>query len=199
MIGRLSGTLLEKQAPKLILDVQGVGYEVETSMNTFYKLPELGQPLTLYTHLTIREDAHLIFGFHDKIERHLFRTLIKVNGVGPKMALAILSSMTPEAFARSIELNDTKSLVNIPGVGKKTAERLLVEVKDRLSDLHAPLTLTVHEASTVKDHLDQPMQDAIYALISLGYKPNEANRMIAKVQKEGLSSEELIRLSLKQG
>jgi Holliday junction DNA helicase RuvA len=199
MIGRLKGILIEKQAPKLMLDVHGVAYEVETSMNTFYKLPELDKELMLYTHLTVREDAHLLFGFYDKSERALFRSLIKVNGVGPKMALAILSSMEPTAFVVCIENNDTKSLVNIPGVGKKTAERLIIEMRDRLTDWNLPVVLKSDATSIHSVSANQVLHDAVGALIALGYKPNDASRMIAKVHKEGLSSEELIRLSLKQG
>lgn len=196
MIGRLKGKLIEKQPPHLLVDVNGVGYEVNASMNTVYKLPECNQEVVLYTQLIIRDDAHLIFGFCDKQERGLFRSLIKVNGVGPKMALAILSSMDPVAFVACIENHDVKSLTRIPGVGKKTAERLIVEMADRLS--HVEINLAARNASKISSSGQQTVSDAIGALIALGYKPAEASRAVSGVEAEGLSSEQLIRLSLQQ-
>ena len=132
MIGFLRGRILDKQPPWLLLDVNGVGYEIEASMNTFYKLPEVGAELGLHTHFVVREDAQLLYGFADQQEKQLFRSLIKVNGVGPKMALGILSGISAEAFIRTVHNEDTTALVRVPGVGKKTAERLIVEMKDRL-------------------------------------------------------------------
>lgn len=132
MIGRIEGVLLEKQAPELLIDVQGLGYEVLVSLNTFFDLPALGEKVTLRTHFVVREDVQQLYGFADVRERELFRTLIKVSGVGPKMALAILSGMTATDFVHSVQTNDTATLVKLPGVGKKTAERLIVEMRDRL-------------------------------------------------------------------
>lgn len=199
MIGRLRGTIAEKQPPLLLLDVSGVGYEVEAPMSTFYQLPETGQQVALHTHLVVREDAHLLFGFATESERRLFRTLIKVNGVGARMALAILSGISADDFARSVQDGDTASLVRLPGIGKKTAERLIVEMRDRLADWGSAAAFKItaplgQGAETVGD----ASRDALSALVSLGYKPPEASRLIAKVDAEGLSSEAIIRAALKQ-
>jgi Holliday junction DNA helicase RuvA len=197
MIGRLRGTLALKQPPLLLLDVGGVGYEVEAPMSTFYQLPALGEQVVLHTHLVVREDAHLLFGFASESERRLFRTLIKVNGVGAKLALTILSGIAADEFARCVQDNDTAALVRLPGVGKKTAERLIVEMRDRLSDWEGaavlPGTAPAPAAATASDMT----RDAVSALISLGYKPPEASRLVSKVESEGLSSEEIIRAALK--
>ena len=134
MIGRLQGVILVKQAPEIVIDVNGVGYEVQVPMTTIYQLPEVGKSVTLHTHFVVREDAQLLYGFAELRERSLFRTLIKVNGVGPKLALTILSGIESDDFVRCVRDGDTASLVRLPGVGKKTAERLLVEMKDRLKD-----------------------------------------------------------------
>jgi Holliday junction DNA helicase RuvA len=199
MIGRLRGTLAQKQPPMLLLDVGGVGYEVEASMSTFYQLPAVGEAVVLHTHLVVREDAHLLFGFASESERRLFRTLIKVNGVGAKLALTILSGISADEFARCVQDNDTAALVRLPGVGKKTAERLIVEMRDRLSDWEGDAVLpgaapTPSAEAPARDET----RDAISALVSLGYKPPEASRLVSKVEAEGLSSEEIIRAALKQ-
>src|SRR3990167_15427 len=141
MIGFVQGKLIEKQPPYLLIDVNGIGYELQASMNTFYKLPDLGAGIKLLTHLIVREDAHLLYGFMDHRERELFRTLIKVNGIGPKLALTILSSMAPDDFVQCISANDAASLVRMPGVGKKTAERLIVEMRDRLNHWGEPAVI----------------------------------------------------------
>jgi holliday junction DNA helicase RuvA len=199
MIGRLRGTLLEKQPPLLLIDVGGVGYEVEASMGTFFQLPEIGATVTLHTHLVVREDAHLLFGFATESERRLFRTLIKVNGVGAKLALTILSGISADEFARCVQDNDTASLVRLPGVGKKTAERLIVEMRDRLADWEGAVVLPgTSAAAPAEPNAASEMKDAISALVSLGYKPPEASRLVSKVESEGLSSEEIIRAALKQ-
>ncbi|MFO7594475.1 MAG: Holliday junction branch migration protein RuvA [Pseudomonadota bacterium] len=199
MIGRLRGTLAEKQPPLLLLDVGGVGYEVEAPMGTFYQLPELGATVTLHTHLVVREDAHLLFGFATESERRLFRTLIKVNGVGAKLALTILSGINADEFARCVQDNDTASLVRLPGVGKKTAERLIVEMRDRLADWEGAVALPgTAPAASAEPGTAGELKDAISALVSLGYKPPEASRLVNKVESEGLSSEEIIRAALKQ-
>jgi len=199
MIGRLRGTLVEKQPPLLLLDVGGVGYEVEAPMGTFYQLPEIGATVTLHTHLVVREDAHLLFGFATESERRLFRTLIKVNGVGAKLALTILSGINADEFARCVQDNDTAALVRLPGVGKKTAERLIVEMRDRLADWEGAVVLPgTAPAAASEPTTASEMKDAISALVSLGYKPPEASRLVSKVESEGLSSEEIIRAALKQ-
>lgn len=197
MIGRLRGTLALKQPPLLLVDVSGVGYEVEAPMSTFYQLPALGEAVVLHTHLVVRDDAHLLFGFASESERRLFRTLIKVNGVGAKLALAILSGISADEFARSVQDNDTAALVRLPGVGKKTAERLIVEMRDRLADWEGGVTPPGVSPASVQQATDET-RDAISALISLGYKPPEASRLVSKVETEGLSSEEIIRAALKQ-
>ena len=191
MISKLTGTLLEKQPPYLVIEVNDIGYEVFATMNTFYQLPDCGQRLSLHTQLIIREDAHTLYGFHSKQERHLFRELIKVNGVGPKLALSILSGIEPDAFVQCVHQNDTSALIRIPGVGKKTAERLIIETRDKLKDWQAiaPSDLTI-SPSHISD-------DAVSALITLGYKPKDAERAIKNVYHSELSSEQLIRDALK--
>lgn len=196
MIGRLQGTLVYKQPPNLMIDVQGVGYELEAPMSTFYELPESGDQVTLYTHLAIRDDAHILYGFHQPSDRVLFRTLLKVNGVGAKMALAILSGMDAAGFKSCIQLGDAESLIRLPGVGRKTAERLIVELRDRLSDEEsnaAARPMADSSRDSVRNHVDE----AISALTALGYKGPEALRMVKNVQEETSSCEDLIRLALK--
>lgn len=199
MIGQLRGTILEKQPPQLVVDVQGVGYEVDAPMSTFYALPDVGQPVTLYTHLIVREDAHLLFGFATRDERTLFKSLLKVNGVGPRLALTVLSSVSPEMFVQSVLNNDTASLVRLPGVGKKTAERLVIEMRDKL-DHWQPKTVATGEGASVKpDHVRHTiLQDAIAALVSLGYKAPEANRMVTRLDDGAATSEALIRRALQE-
>jgi Holliday junction DNA helicase RuvA len=198
MIGRISGLLAHKQAPELLVDVQGVGYEVQVSLNTYFELPAEGSPVSLYTHFVVREDAQQLFGFIDDTERSLFRTLIKVSGVGPKLALGILSGMSAADFVRCIRNNDSASLVRLPGVGKKTAERLVVEMKDRLKDWATDATLPASGSSTL-DASQDAMAEAESALIALGYKPQDAAKMVSAAAKEGdnQNSESLIRLALK--
>ena len=191
MIARLQGHLIEKQPPVLVVDVHGVGYELEAPMSTFYKVT-LGAPVTLFTHQVVREDAHLLYGFATRDERDLFRTLLKVNGVGPKLALAILSGMEADAFAACVRQGDVATLVRIPGVGKKTAERLVMELRDRVGDGPAGLpTFAGAEAPAT------PERDAITALITLGYKAAEAERAVGKLKLENASAEDLIRHALK--
>lgn len=195
MIGSLRGRLLQKSPPLLVIDVQGVGYEVEAPMSTFYLLPEIGQEIHLYTHLTVRDDAHLLFGFASERERQLFRTLIKVNGVGPKLALTILSGIETEDFARCIRDADAARLTRLPGIGKKTAERLIVEMRDRLKNLHVPETRVA--TRTRPETGASRIEDAISALIALGYKPQEASRHVHAVAADDMSSEDIIREALK--
>lgn len=198
MIGRIRGVLLEKQAPELLVDVNGVGYEIQAPMTTIYKLPALGEAVELFTHLIVREDAHLLYGFASSQDRALFRALIKVNGVGPKLALTILSGMDVDDFVRRVRDNDAAGLVRLPGVGKKTAERLLVEMRDRLGDWQVDGLAIADGAAQLPKSGKAHLLDAESALIALGYKPQEATRMIAAINKETVtSSEELIRLALK--
>lgn len=191
MIGWMQGVLLNKTPPTILLNVHGVGYEIETSMNSFCVLPEIGQSLELFTHFVVREDAHRLFGFSSASERALFRRLIKINGVGPKVALAILSSMTPDDFCSAVMQQDVSSLTRVPGIGKKTAERLLVEIKDSLDewgqDAGSPVT---------KPHAMSSTQEAIDGLIALGYKPQEASKLIRKIEGEGMTSGDLIKAAL---
>ncbi|MDO9168875.1 MAG: Holliday junction branch migration protein RuvA [Methylobacter sp.] len=198
MIGFLRGKLAFKAPPLLMLDVNGVGYEVEAPMTTFYNLPAIGSEIMLHTHLVVREDAHILFGFSTEADRAMFRTLIKVNGVGPKLALAILSGQSAEEFHRCIHNNDTQALVRLPGVGKKTAERLVIEMRDRLPDL-SDSTDSVDSSAVGSDKIQRvnnPKQEAISALCSLGYKPLDAGKMVQNISIEGKSCEDIIRLAL---
>lgn len=197
VIGRLRGELVYKQPPFLMLDVNGVGYELEAPMSTFYDLPLQGGEVTLYTHLAVRDDAHILYGFANEGERALFRSLLKVSGVGAKMALAILSGMNAEEFARCVQSDDTAALVRLPGIGKKTAERLIVEMRDRLEKLEMATTGAVRIVPTPGEVVENPVSDAVGALMALGYKPNEASKLVRAVDSEGLSSEEIIRAALK--
>ena len=197
MIGRLSGQLIVRQPPQLLIDVNGVGYEVNAPMSTFYSLPEVGSKVTLHTHLVVREDAHTLFGFATENERSMFRALIKVNGVGAKLALTILSGISSDDFVRCITDGDIASLTRLPGVGKKTAERLIVEMKDVLKKWQAEAGDDGNGspvAALVK--VNDAVADAVSALVALGYKPPEASRMVSSVETKDLSSEDIIRLSL---
>ncbi len=199
MIGRLRGILLEKQAPYLLLDVSGVAYEVQAPMTTFYRLPAIGQEAILHTHLSITENLHQLFGFFEQRDRSLFRTLIKVNGVGPKLAIAILSGMEADDIARCVRDNNIKALTKVPGIGQKTAERLVIELRDRLKNWDVPQGDVYAHNQIQLAASNDIYAEAESALISLGYKPNEAAKMIATAakQKPEAKSEELIRLALK--
>lgn len=206
MIGRLSGTLVEKQAPYLLIDVAGVGYEVQAPMTSFYPLPAVGGKVVMHTHLSVSENAHQLFAFYTVEERLLFRTLIKVSGVGPKMALAILSGMPVAEFVYCVKNDDVAALVKVPGVGKKTAERLIIEVKDRLKDWgDQGASSAVSDMAPLSDALfasqSSILADAESALVALGYKPTQATQMISAAQKveSVTNSESLIRLALKSG
>lgn len=197
MITHIFGKLHSKKPPLLVIDVNGLGYEINAPMSTFYQLPELGESIMLLTHLSIREDAHTLFGFKTDQERRLFRALIKVSGVGPKLALTILSGIEPDQFVRCIQAQDTSSLVNIPGIGKKTAERLIIETRDALSQWQA----NPESAQNAQPDLmngNQTIDDAISALTALGYKPNDAKRAVNKIHQPEHNSEQLIRLALQQ-
>ena len=196
MIGRLSGLLLEKQPPQLLVDVQGVGYELEAPMSTFYQLPAMGESITLHIHMVVREDAQLLYAFYSLSERQLFRDLIKINGVGPKLALTILSGVTAEEFTRCVMENDAKALTALPGVGKKTAERLIVELRDRLAKNADAILPNAGSVAGLKVD-SNPISDAVSALTSLGYKAQEASQMVRAIETEGLTTEAIIKAALK--
>lgn len=197
MIGRLRGRLAEKHPPRLLLDVHGVGYEVEAPMSTFYQLPALGEEVTLHTHLVVREDAQALYGFYTERERALFRSLIRVSGIGPRVAITILSGISADEFALCVSHSDSAALTRLPGVGKKTAERLIIEMRDRLGDWGvagipadgAPVAASVAAGGDAT-------RDAVSALIALGYKAADAGRMVRAIGAEGLESDELIRRAL---
>lgn len=194
MIGYLRGLLIDKQPPFITLDVNGVGYELEVPMSTLFQLPALNEKLELHTHLVVREDAQLLYGFYSKRDRLMFRELIRLNGVGPKLALALMSGMSADELIGCVQAEDTGRLMKVPGVGKKTAERLLVELKGRFKDWDTPAA--IQATATPGTTSNNAEQDALEALISLGFKPAEASRSIRAVFAEGLSSEELIRRAL---
>mgnify|MGYP001482019476 CR=1 FL=1 len=192
MIGLIRGNIIQKQPPLLTVDVQGVGYEVFTPMNTFYNITDDQQTITLITHLIIRDDHHALYGFQTHAERELFRNLIKVNGVGPKLALTILSGMDNKQLATNIINDNVTALTKIPGIGKKTAERLIIEMRGKLEES------VNNQVDTGKINTNQRLEDAIRALNSLGYKPQEAKRAVHAIHQADHSSEQLIRLALQQ-
>ncbi|MBS0395534.1 MAG: Holliday junction branch migration protein RuvA [Proteobacteria bacterium] len=193
MIGWLRGRLAAKHPPALLVDVNGVGYECEAPMSTFYGLPETGAEVTLRTHLVVREDAHVLYAFGTEAERRLFRSLLKVSGVGPKIALGILSGISIDDFLVAVEAQDPEPLVRVPGVGRKTAERVLIDLRDRVRDLgggpSAPAPAAGQSGSA--------QQEAFAALVALGYKPAEVTRLLKGAGEEGASVEELIRRALR--
>lgn len=193
MIGRLTGKLVLKQPPLLLLDVGGIGYEVEAPMSTFYKLPATGETVTLHTHLSVREDAHLLFGFGSLTEKTLFRELIKISGIGPKLALTILSGVSVDDFWETVRAGDVLRLTKLPGVGKKTAERLVVEMRDKAGGAS-----TESMAAGMPATVDTPLQEARAALAALGYKPAEVQRFTEAVYKDGWSTEQIIQEALKR-
>lgn len=204
MIGLIRGTIIEKLPPEILIEAAGVGYEVQLPMTSFYQLPEIGQEATVYTHFVVREDAQLLFGFADKSERALFRELIKVNGVGPKLALTILSGMSAAQFIQCVSHDDVSGLVRLPGVGKKTAERLLVEMRDRLKKLleqqeqggASTTAIPIPQENTFVVTNDVK-EEALSALLALGYKSAQASKVINNVFQDGMSSEDLIREALR--
>ncbi|MBK8183061.1 MAG: Holliday junction branch migration protein RuvA [Candidatus Competibacteraceae bacterium] len=196
MIGRLRGLLAWKQPPSLLIDAQGVGYELEASLTTFQTLPEVGAEVTLFTHLAVREDAHTLYGFASTAERSLFRNLIRVTGIGPRLALLILSGMSVEQFGRCVREGDATGLTRLPGIGKKTAERLIIEMRDRIGELGFDPTAVVLPGGRAPTPAINPVDDAISALVALGYKLPEASRMVNVIASEGLNSEAIIRQAL---
>ncbi len=193
MIGSLRGRLGSKQAPWIVVECAGVGYEVETPMSTFLELPAVGSEIFLYTHLLVRDDAHTLYGFSTKDEKVLFRLLLKVNGVGAKMALAILSGMGVSDFERCVRYEDTAMLIRIPGVGKKTSERLIIEMRDKIGQ--SPAQAMMAKAGKV---VTDPRSEAIDALVALGYKPTEVRRLLATLDLDDKSAEDINRLALRQ-
>ena len=197
MIGLLRGQVAHKQPPMLILDVQGVGYELQAPMSTFYQLPTEEVPVTLYTHLAVREDAQILYGFANLAERTLFRTLLKVNGVGGKMALAILSGMSHTEFTQAIQTGNVAALTGLPGVGKKTAERLILDMKDRLPGTTVPAQPgSTTQSATTAPATNGARDAALGALLALGYKPAEAQRMLKTITDDTLPVEDMIRQAL---
>jgi Holliday junction DNA helicase RuvA len=194
MIGRLTGTLLRKDPPGLLLDVNGVGYELEAPMTTFYDLPAVGEKVTLHTHLVVREDAHLLYAFSRESQRRLFRDLLKVNGVGPRVALAALSGMPDQEFVRCVVQGEATRLTKIPGIGRKIAERLVMELKDKFTVETYGLDAEPVSATAASS---DPVSEAVSALAALGYKPPEASRMVRAISTKDLSTEEIIRQALK--
>ena len=196
MIGFLRGRLAAKQPPQLLIDVGGVGYEVEAPMSTFYDLPALGAEVALFTHLVVREDAHILFAFGTERERKLFRELLKVSNVGPKLALALLSGMSVDAFALCVEAEDADTLVRIPGVGRKTAERLLIEMRDRIKHLGVATSMAAMPGRPADTGIAGAQAEAYSALIALGYKPAEVTRLLRAVDASVKTTEEIIRGAL---
>lgn len=201
MIGQIRGTLIARQAPEILVDVGGIGYEIQVPMTTLYQLPELGQPVTLLTHFVVREDAQQLFGFAESADRRLFRELIKVSGVGPRLALTLLSGMDAADFARCLQRDDVAALVALPGVGRKTAERLLVEMRDKAGDWLdelSPESAAQAETGKAGAHSHDQRAEAEQALVALGYKLTEAAKLIAAADAPAETpSEELIRLALR--
>ncbi|HEY7740689.1 MAG TPA: Holliday junction branch migration protein RuvA [Steroidobacteraceae bacterium] len=191
MIGRLRGRLVRKMPPALIVDVGGVGYELEAPMSTFYRLPETGSDVELHTHLVVREDAHLLYGFATEEERRLFRDLLRVTGIGPKIGLALLSGIDVDTFLACVEAQDVDALTRIPGIGRKTAERLLVEMRDRIRALGE-----LPAGGKRLDGAAGAQAQAHAALVALGYRPVEATRLLRSVDGEDAGTEELIRRAL---
>jgi len=194
LIGFLKGRLFVKQPPFLLIDVNGVGYELEAPMSTFYGLPVAGEQVALFTHLVIRDDAHVLFGFSTESERRLFRALIKISGVGPKIALGVLSGASVEDFLRTVEAEDAAALTRIPGIGRKTAERIIIEMRDNAGKLSAAAAGGAHAPTAAAPA--SPQSEAFGALIALGYKPPEATRLLKAADAPGLSTTELIRRAL---
>jgi len=197
LIGHLRGRLAAKHPPQLLIDVGGVGYELEAPMSTFYSLPAVGAEVSLHTHLVVREDAHVLFGFGTERERSLFRELIKVSGVGPRIALGILSGVSVDDFHRCVDANDAASLTRVPGIGRKTAERLIIEMRDRLKALLGPAFETKGALAANASPSATPQAEAFSALVALGYKPAEVTRLLQKADASAVTTEDLIRQALR--
>jgi Holliday junction DNA helicase RuvA len=193
MIARLAGTLIYKQPPLMVIDVAGVGYEVEAPLSVFYDLPEIGQPIVILTHLSIKDDSHTLYGFASEAERTLFRQLLKISGIGAKLALTILSGASGEELARYVAEGDSAALVRLPGIGKKTAERIIIELRDKLDVVPIASTQAAASGEALPANASS---EAITALNALGYKPQESSSLVRKVAKPDMSVEEIIRMAL---
>lgn len=200
MIGRLTGLLFEKRAPQILIDCQGVGYEVDVSMTTFYQLPDVGEQVSIWTHLQVKEDSHTLIGFSNEQERKLFRQLIRISGVGVKLALTILSGIDNREFVRCVSQNDIASLTRLPGIGKKTAERLIIEMRDKLADLVPDSQSASGEQALAAGFERSHTKEAVEALQALGYKPVDADKMVRQVESSedsNLSTADLIKKALR--
>ena len=193
MIARLAGTLIYKQPPLMVIDVTGIGYEVEAPLSVFYDLPEIGQPIVILTHLSIKDDSHTLYGFSSEAERTLFRQLLKISGIGAKLALTILSGASGEELARYVAEGDSAALVRLPGIGKKTAERIIIELRDKLDVVPVTSTAVTAGGEALPANASS---EAITALNALGYKPQESSSLVRRVAKPDMSVEEIIRLAL---
>ncbi len=193
MIGHIRGKLLQKQPPFLLVDVNGIGYELEAPMSTFYELPPEQSEVSLYAHLVVREDAQLLYGFSDQSQREMFRSLLKVSGIGPRVALAILSTFNTREFVKCIQYEDTGALTRVPGIGKKTAERMIIDLRDRISLTDSEMTQSIDPSREIPDN---PVEDAVGALVALGYKPVDASRAVNAVKSQSEQRDDLIRNAL---
>ena len=200
MIGRIKGTLIQKDPPMMLVDVNGVGYEIEAPVRVFFELPHDGEEVTIITHMLVREDAQILYGFNNNGQRELFRKLLKVNGIGAKSALAVLSTMSTDEFVAMIQSQDVAAIVKIPGVGKKTAQRLIIEMRDKLGDVASDdISLPGSGGAQAANLGNMPataQSEALIALQSLGFRPQEVNMLIKQVAKDGMTAEEIIRLCL---
>ena len=200
MIGRIKGTLIQKDPPMMLVDVNGVGYEIEAPVRVFFELPENGAEVTIITHMLVREDAQILYGFNNNGQRELFRKLLKVNGIGAKSALAVLSTMSTDEFVAMIQSQDVAAIVKIPGVGKKTAQRLIIEMRDKLGDVASDdISLPGSGSAQAANLGNMPataQSEALIALQSLGFRPQEVNMLIKQIAKDGMTAEEIIRLCL---
>lgn len=192
MIGSIKGNITLKQNPIVMVDCNGVGYEVEISMTSFQNMPSIGSSISFYTHLQVTENSHTLYGFEKLSDRSLFRALLKINGVGAKLALAILSSMTVHEFEMAISSNDSESLVRIPGVGKKTADRLVIEMRDKLMDIEG------HASIEKETEFNNARKEAFDALLALGYKLPEVKKIMANIKPDNKKVDEILRIALKQ-
>jgi len=193
MIARLAGTLIHKKAPLMVIDIAGVGYEVEAPLTVFYDLPETGQPVVILTHLSIKDDSHTLYGFSSEAERTLFRQLLKISGIGAKLALTILSGASGDELARYVADNDTASLTRLPGIGKKTAERIIIELRDKLDAIPAAGGSAMGRGAVIAGDASS---EASHALSALGYKPQEVSHMVRQAAEPDMSAEEIIRRAL---
>jgi Holliday junction DNA helicase RuvA len=199
MIGRIQGTLVRKDPPMMLVDVAGVGYEIEAPVRVFFELPEINAEVTIITHLLVREDAQILYGFNNYQQRELFRKLLKVNGIGAKSALAVLSTMSCDEFIAMIQSQDVVAIVKIPGVGKKTAQRLIIEMRDKLGDVASDdisIPGNGAQAANLSSMPATAQSEALIALQSLGFRPQEVNMLIKQVAKDNMTAEEIIRLCL---